>query len=783
MASFTEEEGTLRIPDASPCRRDYQLRSFSPQHASDCDSSRPQSPWLPRSQLHNSEAMSPFRLYEFSSAAGPRDRPHSLSGPLPTGPARSYHYMSGPLPNPSPLPSYFSGATTRASRQLVPTSSFAGRLPEARSSGPESSFREGSGDDEVGDAPYTSYLRDADRHRFSPSPTNSGMQNGRTRNCMSGELGRSSEKAKVTRGYKSGEIVGLEIRADGIFPIPESLRKEDRAEPRNDGVVHKHRPSGSMLWEALNDADNESPRQRESSSAMVPVPFKWEEAAPGKDNISDSSGSKVSYSRTSSWQQARISSVQRTKPDSPSLGYYGGSEKTTGAEDSIPIAAKLAKSSSVSTAKVKAEDVGSSAVPFEWEVAPGKPKLQEKATEMTTPALQLPPRLVSASSMKRYSWSLSTAPPTRVRHTNRSLSASLATPSKHSHPPQEEPLSPSQEVTPRPRLSQCGTPQYQGAEYFCEDSVSAWNRIIRSPTSTLCGPGTPSSSSSDSRKPSVSFSHSQSGTSAESFDHWSYGDHVSPTSRHPPRYSYTESQSSNSTARGHDEGDQISNHDGAIIKLRRKLKLSSSKPPISPIRAPTRVVNDGYLFHGEEFFDCQAHASSPSPSPARIPKNRGLEEGVEPATRLPYKMPSPANDMELQAASAASSPTRAGPEFTNCLALPRFLSKGDTATLDQLGVENASDNARPISSLEDGYRSPAYKATLELLSPSPNLMSKSGVKLRSSSSRRRHPHLVEVLCNSLKQSLQRCTKRSVARTHSIVLYDDQVTKRHQSFMW
>jgi hypothetical protein len=34
----------------------------------------------------------------------------------------------------------------------------------------------------------------------------------------------------------------------------------------------------------------------------------------------------------------------------------------------------------------------------------------------------------------------------------------------------------------------------------------------------------------------------------------------------------------------------------------------------------------------------------------------------------------------------------------------------------------------------------------------------------------------EVLCNSLKQSLQRCTKRSVARTQSIVLYEDQFIK-------
>lgn len=685
------EEDVLRIPALSPCRRDYQLRSMF-SHASEWDSSRPQSPWLPRSQSQQraEEMMSPFRLYESSAGAGPIDRMSSRSGPLPSA-SRSYGYSYGsPLPNPSPLPSYFSGAAvpgigspTRSCRQ---SSSFAQRLPSASGE---------NGGLEAVDVSYTSRST-----TVSASPTNS-----RRRNCVSGELGRSCEVAQA-RMCKSGEIVGLEIRADGIFPIPES-RKEDE---KTDGV-RKHRPSGSILWEALNDADNERPRRELSSTAIVPVPFKWEEAASASGKVSDSRMSETGD-------------------------------------------VKLVVSSPSS-------DVGTLAVPFKWEVTPGKPKLEEKANVDAPPALQLPPRLASASSMKRHSWS-SSPPPFRAGSLSASLSSSVSKLSssvgkQHSHRPIEEPPSLSTPRVLRPRalsgaLTQFGTPQYQCADYsFCEDS----SHRVRSPTSTLCGPGTPSSSSSSSssRKPTHSL---------ESFDRWTYGDHTTSTSRH----SYTESQSEDS-ARGHEDVDQVA---GAIVKLRKKLNLVSAKPPKSPKTTPSR---NAYSFQGEEYFDCQAHVSSL----ALVPSD--TEQGVEPATRLPYKMPSPLQDVE------PSSPTRDVPDLANCLALPRFLTKGESSHCQW--IENSTWNAphdAPASSvLEDGYRSPAYKATLEMFSPSPGLLAKKSSKLRSSSSRRRHPHLVEVLCNTLKQSLQRCTKRSVAKTHSVAHHDDPFTRRHQSFMW
>jgi hypothetical protein len=908
MTSFSDEDGILRIPATSPCRRDYQLRSFSPTKLSEYETSRPQSPWLPRSESRR-EGVSTFRLYESNPAR--LDRSNYYSGPLAgaqQGVPRS-HY-SGPLPSASPMPSYFGGAalpgfmspTTESfrfragargyhSRQSAEVSSASGGVPEVGSSR-ESSFREEEGAsvaegdddvDDVGEVLYTSYLRKEDERSTPrctrvapPSPVNSmaQKQSGRMRNCVSGELGMrfelAQQRAQAARGYKSGEIVGLDIRADGIYPST-AMRSEVEALVKvgREISIRKKMPLESialndtenacsnselaMVAILSNDAENERPNSElaivtvpsndaenerlNSESAMVAIPFKWEEM-PGK--LRDST--KKAYARTSSISKLPRNTSERKVAFEPQIGaanersfdsshrFYGGSEKRTEktqserwseseteAKRAPPVAARLEKSCSVSSTKPM-KGV-SSAVPFKWEVEPGKPKVEEKASRSpeAAPALQLPPRLASSSSMKRTSWrasappsrrnSIAAAPSYRARQPARSLSASVVSTSssvgRRSLQSQEEQHSPSpsQEAKPRrslataflsgpldtttgpsdctpkrgspaPISSQFGSPQYQSAEYLCEDSVS-WSRV-RSPTSTLCGPGSdshsnPSSCKSDksSRKSSVSFSQSQSGTSAESFEQWSYGDHISPTSRHPSIREFPESEGllRANSVRGHEEGHHHSPAaDGTMTKLRRKLNLktSSSKPPISPIQsshaapaaASSRSVEaNGYSSHGEEYFDCQGSGFSTSPSPSSNPKNVELhsdteqEAAAEPPTRLPYKMPSPVHDIEPKAASASSSPTRGVAEFSHCLALPRFLSKGETPCL---WVENPSwdlPNA-PTNTVEDGYRSPAYKATLELLSPSPSLTSKKNgsrtvSKLpRSSSSRRRHPHLV-----------------------------------------
>ncbi|KAG0597561.1 hypothetical protein M758_12G004500 [Ceratodon purpureus] len=940
MASFSEEDGMLQIPATSPCRRDYHLRSFSPAQLSEYETSRPQSPWLPRSESR-SEKTSTFCLY--GSSPAPLDQSNCYSGPLPAarqGVPRSYY--SGPLPSSSPLPSYFSGGalpdfmtTTTESfafrgrargchaRHSGEVSSVSGRLPEVGSSR-ECSFREEEGlslvegdddVDEVGEVLYTSYLRRKEEGRSplrssrmaSPSPANSLdlvalRQSGRMRNCVSGELGTrfelAQQRAQVARGYKSGEIVGLEICADGIYPSPDmrsevealvkvgreiSMRKQMSlesmvCETRNDDESERRNSELAMVAVPLNGAVNE---RLISESAMVAIPFKWEEIP-----VKRGDSSKKVYSRTSSGSRpARITSEQKVMSESqiaatkePSFGnshrFYDGakkgselgkserwSESESDVKRVLPAHVKLEKSSSisfsasssVSSAKPKGKRAGSSAVPFKWEVEPGKPKVEEKASRSpeAAPALQLPPRLASTSSSRRNSCSAS-GPPSRrnsmvaasgnrARQPSPSLSASVVSTSssvgkpslqsqKMHSPPQPSPSSQvakprhtlatvfrssplsstagQSDCTPKrgssgPISSQFGSPQYQSVEYLCEDP-SSWNRV-HSPTSTLCGPGSdshsnPSSCKSDksSRKSSVSFPHSYSSTSAESFEQWSYGDHISPTSRHPSIREFSESEgfSRANSVRGHDEV-----ADRTMTKLRRKLNLksSSSKPPMSSIlsshaahASSSRSVDaNEYSSHGEEYFDCQGSGSLPSPSsnPKIVEHSDVKEEAeAEPPTRLPYKMPSPVHDIEPKEASPSPLPTRGGSEFSNCLALRKFLSKGESP---RLWMENPSWDLSdaPTNIVEDGYRSPAYKATLELLSPSPNLMSKksgsrSVAKLpRSSSSQRRHPHLVEVLCNSLRQSLHRCTKRSVARTQSIVLNEDQFTKRHQSFMW
>ena len=870
MTLFSEEDGMLRIPATSPCRRDYQLRSPRAGQESECESeletSRPQSPWQPRG------GVSIFRLESPSPAT--MDRPKCYSGPLPgaqQGVASSYY--SGPLPSPSPLPSYFSGAalpgfmvpTTKSfvsrvgecsngSRQLVEASSVSGRLPEVGSSR-ESSFRGedglsvGEGDDEVDEVLYTSYLCKGDerstprRSRMaSPLPNYYSLeqsQGARMRKCVSGELGMRCEpalrRAQVARGYRSGEIVGLKSRADGIYPRSD-VRSEVEAlvkGGREISVRKEQLQSESVLWEAMNDAENERPN---SESAMVAIPIKCEEM-PG--NLRDPTNKPSSRSSSIS-RFTQITSEQKVSPESQIRvtnersihRFYGDSENEakkaekehwseSEAKRVAPATPKLQKSSSVSTSKPKPkpEKAVSYAVPFKWEVEPGKPKVEEKASRSpeAMPALQLPPRLASSASVRRTSWSVS-APPSRrnsisASSSNRArqptpyLSASVVSTSssvgKHSHRSQEERHSPPQpspspapfqgakprctlatalrsspsdktarpkDLTPKggsiePLSLQFGSPQYQNAEHLCEDSVS-WNRV-RSPTSTLCGPGsdshsTPScKSDKSSRKSSVSFSHSQSATSAESFEQWAYGDHISPTSRHPSIREFSESEgfSRQSSVKVREEVDQLPAADGTITKLRRKLNLKSSrsKPPMSPIRpsiaasatSSRSVDTNGYSSHGEEYFDCQpGNGSSPSPSsdPKHIQAHSDPEEAeVELQTRLPYKMPSPVHHVEPKEVSP-SSPARAVPDFSNCLALPRFLSKGESPCS---WVENPSwdlPNA-PTNTVEDGYRSPAYKATLELLSPLPDLMSKKSSsrvsKLpRSSSSRRRHLHLV-----------------------------------------
>lgn len=124
-------------------------------------------------------------------------------------------------------------------------------------------------------------------------------------------------------------------------------------------------------------------------------------------------------------------------------------------------------------------------------------------------------------------------------------------------------------------------------------------------------------------------------------------------------------------------------------------------------------------------------------------------------TRLPYRMPSHLEQSKVPY-NNCDSPNA---EFTTCLGVKlspaRFVSRGENfSSMDSVMAwsERHLSHSIPTNNLEDGFRSPAYAATLELLSPSAELIRKKkrimgssrGVKLviPSSSMRRRTQFVV-----------------------------------------
>lgn len=900
MASFSEDvDGVLRIPAVSPSRRDYSLRSSSVK-ASESNSSRPQSPWRPRDPHLPSPESSSFHLYESNLPgldrsvyySGPLPAPSKsvdrsyYSGPLP-GPLPSHipasSCFSGPLSNPSPLPPYFSGplsslsplpsyfssplpgfSTTTIESFGFPTgsSNFPQRLlsgdalseaPEVGSS-PGSSFGEGrevalvaeDDDDDtesVGDEPYKSYGNFALSTSSISARTGAQDGNGRTRNCVSQELkisrDASYQKIHLNRGYKSGEIFGHGVRSGGTYNSSSELANPDRElKPAKVMDVRKHRPSGSIAWEALNDDANESIN---CQMAMVAIPFKWEEA-PGKARDTVRNGPLLASPRSRSSEKKLKDSHSgvanefsfgvsnrfygdsaNKAPEKVDSGRWSEELSASGIDLVAPTSSKFLESVPRSL-KPTPRKAPRSSVPFEWEEEPGKSKFEEKAASDAIPKLQLPPRLASASvkrnsvststtsssSRRSRSMSITSEKRARARPAKGGVSASESresSVSKHSRQSQEESQSLQQsplaqpstpqdmnnrlalasnflsgplDVTARPSQSSCGNsfasrsgpitpfglPQLQSAEVFCETSV-------RSPTSTLDGPGSvPSySSSKSSRKSSsVTYSHSSSGTSAESFEHWTYGDQASfpSTSRLPSTEFDSQGSSRSGSVKPRDDVETPNIGD----KLSRRSKSSSSsssssKPPMNPIRSSqtvstamsSRLVDiEGHLPHADE-------CSRSSPTPALKVEDElsctQKEEliDLEPPTRLPYKMPSLSRSSDAVFKSPSSSPTRTPSEALTCL--PRFFSKSEPRSnvTPCFWVENPSFHA-PVNFTEDGYRSPAYKATLELLSPSPNLSKKSDsrvARLRKSSSRLGQVHIVGSLRNSLKHLFHTCT--------------------------
>ncbi|CAM6020363.1 unnamed protein product [Sphagnum balticum] len=291
-------------------------------------------------------------------------------------------------------------------------------------------------------------------------------------------------------------------------------------------------------------------------------------------------------------------------------------------------------------------------------------------------------------------------------------------------------------------------------------------------------------------QPSVMLSKSLSGISYESFEHY-FEELHSPTSSHPPQWEADNNSSVSSPYLGPTSANYAAQESGgraasdgvkAIIKLcRAGSKWRKSKKCQNPeIWAPTLAT----------YFQCvepSATISGQINTARSCPKDNknehmdsgsSLMESPEAATRLPYKMPSVVEQETVGSELCDSSSTH----YTSCLGLispaifisraeNRSYSKGTLAWGGRIPVSSASTN-----NSEEGYRSPAYTATLELLSPSTKLISKkvlgkSQSITRGLSSSNIHNKLIDAMCKSLKRSIYNCAKRCCHST-KLRLHED-----------
>lgn len=282
-----------------------------------------------------------------------------------------------------------------------------------------------------------------------------------------------------------------------------------------------------------------------------------------------------------------------------------------------------------------------------------------------------------------------------------------------------------------------------------------------SPTSTLQGPSgysqtlTSVRSSASDTDPyihtlplSVDVSKSLSCVSYESFEH-SFTEHASPTSQSPPSGDvgptwselgspYLGPTVADYRMRGRDSSGGASEGVKAIIKLCRtgsnwrKGKLATHSPEMwaptlaSYFQSVEAAMGDVNLGSGPALANPQQHEAGPQ---VAGPAETSPRVSVEAPTRLPYTMPSLP---ELKLASGEYCCDTSKADFSSCLGVKlspaRFTTKAGDHWPGQTCAVSWGDRDRghsaPTNNVEDGYRSPAYTATLELLSPSAELFSK-----------------------------------------------------------
>ncbi|KAH9562514.1 hypothetical protein CY35_05G075400 [Sphagnum magellanicum] len=308
--------------------------------------------------------------------------------------------------------------------------------------------------------------------------------------------------------------------------------------------------------------------------------------------------------------------------------------------------------------------------------------------------------------------------------------------------------------------------------------------------------------------PSITHSRSQSNTLNESFEQC-HEEHHSPTSSHPTHCDADVSPVG-SPYLGPTSADYVAQESGgragsegvkAIIKLCRagSTRRKSRNQHSPEIWAPTLAT----------YFQCVEQSATTSGQlntqdvlsgnlPSKDNKTEDMDsegssplESPEVATRLPYTMPSV---MEQEMAgreqfdsSSTDYPSTVAVKLSRAISISRGENQPYNHTLtraDTIPVASA-----PEHNSEDGYKSPVYTATLELLSPSTELISKKKVlgKLKSitmrlaSAKMDKRTQFIELMCKSLKQALHNCARQCCHSTKLQLREDNQFPPTEFSF--
>ncbi|CAN5951833.1 unnamed protein product, partial [Sphagnum jensenii] len=310
--------------------------------------------------------------------------------------------------------------------------------------------------------------------------------------------------------------------------------------------------------------------------------------------------------------------------------------------------------------------------------------------------------------------------------------------------------------------------------------------------------------------PSITLSKSLSHVSYESFEHC-FEEHCSHTSSYPSQSDADNVSPVGSPYLGPASADYAAQESGrtaasegvkAIMKLCRTGSnwRKSKNHPTPEIWAPTLAT---YFQSVEQSAarSGQLNAQDAVSGILHLEKNNNadmdledssLGESTEAPTRLQYRMPSVV-EQEMAVREQCGSLSSNHPSFLRVkLPPPRVVPRGENPSCSNgmyAWADGSPGPSAPTNEFADGYRSPVYTATLELLSPSRELISKKKNlgKLRGitmglpSVNIHKKSQIIEAMCKSLKQAIYNCARQCCRNTKLRLHEDKHFTSTEFSF--